>query len=212
MQKLLSLLLISAIGVLVFLGTRWWYQPDEQPKEEVSATVLLERVRPVLKLITVEGEFSELYDHKDSWTYHRAVAGFSPFQKRALLKVKARVSVGYDLNGFRLSTDEATRTIKLHASPDPQILSVEHDVDFYDIQEGMFNEFSGSELTAITTKAKKKVLEKVPQSGLFSEAERQRDQLVAMIDGIATSAGWKFEFDPDRGSRLRAELHKTSAM
>ncbi len=206
MQKLFSLLLIVAIGVVVFLGTRWWYQPEDPPKEEVSATVLLERVRPVLKLITVEGEFSELYDHKDSWTYHRAVAGLSPFQKRALLKVKAKVSVGYDLNGFQLSTDEAIRTIRLHASPDPQILSVEHDVDYYDIQEGLFNEFSGSELTAISAKAKKKILEKVPQSGLFNEAERQRDQLVAVIGGIASSAGWKFEFDPGTGSQLRSEL------
>ena len=36
-----------------------------EKKTETSATVLLERVETVAKLITVEGFFSEVYEHKD---------------------------------------------------------------------------------------------------------------------------------------------------
>ncbi len=56
-------ILLLVVGLLVFFITREAYQPST-PSEEVSATVLLERVRPVLKLVTVEGDFSELYTHR----------------------------------------------------------------------------------------------------------------------------------------------------
>lgn len=195
MQKLFSLLLIVAIGVVVFLGTRWWYQQEDPPKEEVSATVLLERIQPVLKLITVEGEFSELYDHKDSWTYHRAVAGLPAFQKKAILKVNARASVGYDLEGMRLETDEQRRTITLQLPSQPQLLSLEHDVDYYDITEGIFNRFSPRELSMLNAKAKQEVLRKVPESGLFQQAERERGKLIETIRSIVEQAGWQFQLD-----------------
>jgi hypothetical protein len=190
-RNLLTLLLAIAIGVLVFLGTRWFYKTDAPAPEEVSATVLLERVRPVLKLITVEGDFNELYQHKDSWTYNTMVRNLPAFQKKAILRVRARVSIGYDLNGMTVSADEATRTLTLHASPKPQVLSIEHDVDYYDITEGMFNHFTPQELSLLQAKAKQKVLDKVPQSGLYAEAERQRAGVIDVVRSIAETAGWQ---------------------
>jgi hypothetical protein len=200
-RNLLTLLLAIAIGVLVFLGTRWFYKTDAPAPEEVSATVLLERVRPVLKLITVEGDFNELYQHKDSWTYNTMVRNLPAFQKKAILRVRARVSIGYDLNGMTVSADEATRTLTLHASPKPQVLSIEHDVDYYDITEGMFNHFTPQELSLLQAKAKQKVLDKVPQSGLYAEAERQRAGVIDVVRGIAETAGWQVRLDhEDDGS------------
>lgn len=191
MQKLLSLLLISVIGISVYFVTRWFNSPEELPREEVSATVLLERVRPVLKLITVEGDLNEIYHHRDTWNYHSMVRSLPAFQKEALLRIQARVSIGYDLNGLRFSADEASRTITMNIQPDPKILSIEHDVDYYDIKEGMFNSFSPRELSQLNRKAKQKVIEKVPGSGLFTKAREQRDQVVEMVRGIAETAGWK---------------------
>jgi hypothetical protein len=192
-RTLFTLLLVLTAATLVFLGTRWAYS-TEHAREMVTATVLLERVRPVLKLITVEGDFNELYQHTDSWTYHTMVAGLTPFQKKALLRVKARVSIGYDLNGMDLTADEATRTLTLHTPPRPQVLSIEHDTEFYDITEGLFNRFSPRELSLVQARAKQRVLEKVPESGLYDEAGRQMETMVEMVRSIAGTAGWQLEW------------------
>lgn len=190
MQRIKGLLLLLGTVLLVFFITREIYQPGAVT-EQVSAAVLLERVRPVLKLTTVEGEFVELYTHKDSWDWGYSIPGFT--EKRAILRVKARVSVGYDLNGMRVSTNEVTHTITLDAPPRPQILSVEHDIDYYDMSEGLFNSFGPQELTSISARAKQQVLDKVPQSGLFEEAEKQRDEVVGVVRTLAESAGWTVE-------------------
>src|SRR5690606_8227833 len=122
-------------------------------------------------------------------------------QKEALVRVKARVSIGYDLEGMSLKADQESRTITLFAPDDPQILSVEHDVDYYDLKEGLFNSFSPRELTRLTGKAKQQVIEKVPMTGLFHEAHRQRDDMIGMMRGIAETAGWKLELG-DRHNAL----------
>lgn len=177
--------------LLVFFLTREVYRADPT-QEQVDSTVLLERVRPVLKLVTVEGEFSELYDHRDSWTYNRLLAGLPSFQKRAIVRVKARVSVGYDLNGLQLSADEADRTVTLIVPPEPEVLSVDHEVDYYDLDEGLFNHFSPQELTVISAKAKQRVLDQVQVSGLFDEARKQQAEIIAVIRSLVEGAGWTF--------------------
>jgi hypothetical protein len=52
MDRTKGLLLLLALCLLVFFITREVYRPDAT-SEQVDSTVLLERVRPVLKLVTV---------------------------------------------------------------------------------------------------------------------------------------------------------------
>lgn len=202
MRRILGLALILGLCLLVFFITKEVYQPAPG-SEQVSSTVLLERVRPVLKLITVEGEFSELYDHTDTWTYNRLLAAIPSFRKRAILRVKAKVSVGYDLNGMQVTVDEETHTVTLMVPPKPEILSIDHDVDYYDLDEGLFNHFSPQELTAISAKAKQQVVDQVEHSGLFAEAENQRGQIVEVVRMLVEGAGWTFKTtDPPQAGGL----------
>ncbi len=190
MDRIKGLFLLIGVSLLVFFITKAVYEPDVNT-EEVKADVLLERIRPVLKLTTVEGDIVELFTHKD-----HADWGFSiPYvtEKRAILRVKAKVSVGYDLNGMRISTNELTHTITLEAPPEPLVLSVEHDVDYYDMDEGLFNSFAPHELTSISAKAKQKVVDQLPKSELFAEAKAQRDRMVEVVRALVESAGWKLE-------------------
>jgi hypothetical protein len=172
MRRAARLLVLLAVCLLVFFITLEVYRPGPST-EQVDSTVLLERIRPVLKLVTVEGDLSELYDHSDAWTYNQLLAGIPSFRKRTIVRVKARVSVGYDLNGM---------------------------------QEGLFNHFSPQELTALGAKAKQRVLEQVPRSGLFDEAEKQRDAIVQVVRTLVESAGWRLElgWEPKDGrTRLK---------
>ena len=61
-----------------------------------QSQVLMEKIKTVAKLVTVEGYFSEVYDYQDYWNYD-----VSMFRKKALIRVKAKVSVGYDLSKMK---------------------------------------------------------------------------------------------------------------
>lgn len=203
MRRIIVILALLATALLAFFIAREVYRPGVGT-EQVTATVLLERMRPVLKLVTVEGEFNELYHHKDSWNWRHSVPGLT--EKQAILRVCARVSVGYDLEGMRIATDEESRVVTLLAAPEPLVLSIEHEVDYYDISNGLFNRFSPQELTTLNAKARQRVLDKVPESGLHQEAERQRDTMVQALRAIVESSGWTLEtgWEPKDGrTRLK---------
>ncbi|RMF24616.1 MAG: DUF4230 domain-containing protein [Bacteroidetes bacterium] len=184
---------VLAIGGAFALGiwlARCWYQSRQSTTSE-DATVLLERMQQVAKLITVEGYFSEIYDYKDYWHYD-----ILPLRKKALLRVKAKVSVGYDLSRLEFEARPEERLIVLSNLPDPEILSIDHDIDYYDIQEGIFNSFSREDYNRLNAEAKELIRKRALESHLFLVAEEQSNQLQEMMRFMAESAGWTLRFQP----------------
>jgi hypothetical protein len=192
MDRTKGLLLLLGVCLLVFFITREVYRPDAT-SEQVDSTVLLERVRPVLKLVTVEGDFAELYTHRDAVKVLEQELNFGPFQKQAILRIKARVSVGYDLDGMEFLVDEASHTIRLTGMAVPEVLSIEHDIDYYDLDAGTFNSFTAQDLTRIERNAKNAIRKKVPNSGLFRAAADGKHEMISIVRQLVESSGWKFE-------------------
>jgi hypothetical protein len=192
MERTKGLLLLLGVCLLVFFITREVYRPDAT-SEQVDSTVLLERVRPVLKLVTVEGDFAELYTHRDAVKVLEQELNFGPFQKQAILRIKARVSVGYDLDGMEFQVDEASHTIRLTGMAVPEVLSIEHDIDYYDLDAGTFNSFTAQDLTRIERNAKNAIRKKVPNSGLFRAAADGKHEMISIVRQLVESSGWKFE-------------------
>lgn len=185
-RRLLIGLGIITVFVLGFLATRYFYETKNVKTEEKS-DVILERVKKVAKLITVEGYFSEVYDYKDYWGYD-----FGIFRKKALVRVRAKVSVGYDLNQLKIDANERTKTITVSNLPAPKILSIDHDLDYYDISEGTFNSFTEADYNKINTNAKKYIEKKAEESDLIEIARKEGNQALDLMKFIAESAGWKF--------------------
>ncbi len=192
MDRTKGLLLLLGVGLLVFFITREVYQPNA-PTELVDSTVLLERVRPVLKLVTVEGDFTELYTYRNADATFDWMKQFSAFQKKAILRVKGRASVGYDLEGMRLEFDEASRTVRLLGIDKPQLLSLEHDVDYYDLDEGSFTSFTAADHTRINAQAKELIRGKVATSGLYNAAEARRNEMLLVLKAVVENSGWTFD-------------------
>ncbi len=178
--------------VLVFLSgaylTHRYYTRESYHRTE-NIQVLLEKVKAVTKLITVEGYFSEVYDYKDYYKYD-----FSFLRKKALLRVKAKVSMGYDLTKIVFLPDEATKTIEVSRVPDPEILSIEHDIDYYDIQEGTFNSFTEADLTKLNQDAKDFITQKAKESNLNELAETHFNKIMDIIRDMVEDAGWHLKF------------------
>lgn len=155
---------------------------------ESSKEVMLERLEKVNKLITLDAYFSEVYDYKDYYYYD-----FSPFRKKALIRIKAKVSVGYDFKAINIEADEANRRVRIFGFPDPEILSIDHDLDYYDISEGTFNSFSESDYNKLNKNAKDFIKEKAGESDIFEEAAEQKDEILEMFRWILQASGWDLE-------------------
>lgn len=189
-QKIKYLIYLVVLGIVVFVAwkTFQWWETRTKVHVEESATILLERIQKVAKLTTVEGYFSELYENK-SFQYF----DLSPFQKKVLVRVQAKVSVGFDLKNLAIDADVTSRTLFVNALPEPEILSIDHTLDYYDISEGLFTSFSSADYNKIQTEAKDLIRKKASASTLLTEAATQGNEYMDMIRLFAETAGWQFK-------------------
>ncbi|QLE01019.1 DUF4230 domain-containing protein [Galbibacter sp. BG1] len=184
------------IGLLLGgLGTYWlvsifWKRRSSESTEKQSI-ILLEKIRNVYKLVTVEGEFAEIYQYEN--VRERFLKLISS-KKKALLIINAKVNVGFDLKKIQMHADPESKIIILSSFPEPEVLSIEPDVKYYDIQEGLFNWFRSEDLSAINSEAKEHILKKIPDSGLLESAKKEALDAVLMIENMVQAIGWKLDY------------------
>ncbi|RXG21510.1 DUF4230 domain-containing protein [Leeuwenhoekiella aequorea] len=185
----IGLALGSVIAYFVF--NRFNKGQRKQDAQQQSV-VLIEKIRNVCKFITVEGDFSEIYHYqnvKDKWL--NLFLG----SKKALVLIDAKAYIGFDLTKIKMHPDIANRTIILTDFPQPELLSIETDFKYYDKKEGWANPFTSTDLTEINREAKKQIVDKVPQSGLFAEASKQALSTVALMENLVQTIGWKLDYN-----------------
>lgn len=181
--SLLALIVACVIGGII---TYQYFVPKQNRVE--SASVLLEKIQAVAKLTTVEGQFSEVYNYSEYQGY------FSFFwDKKVLVRVRATVAAGYDLEQLHFEADPITKTIRMSALPEPQILSIDHTLDYYDISEGIFESFSPEDYNRINQRAKDMIREHAEKSNLLPAAREQADKMIDLIRFMVEGAGWKLE-------------------
>jgi len=178
-------IIVTVLVIAAFAGGMWIRGMTKDREIHTSSTVLLEEIKKVSKVIAVEGYFSEVYDYKEYWKYD-----WIPLRKKALVRIKAKVSVGYDMSEMVIDVDEASMTISLSKIGEPQLLSIDHDLDYYDITEGTFNAFTVEDYNKIQDEAKEFIREKALNSELKTMAEIQRKELYTTIKNLAELTGW----------------------
>lgn len=177
--------------LLVFFLFRNCSSQPKPPSYTEDATVLLERIEKVAKLITVEGYFSEVYKYKDYYKYD-----ISFLRKQALMRIQAKVAVGYDLSGLDITVDESSKKVIMVVPDSAQILSIEHDLDYYDISEGTFNSFDKDDYNKLNASAKDFIREKAEQSDLFDTAGAQLTDMVDIIRALVSASDYTLEIIP----------------
>ncbi len=184
--KIILLAILSLLAILGILSISNFWHKWTNPKTEVSATVLLERIEKVVKLTTVEGTFSEIYNYKN-----HIVADIWPLRKKALVRIKAKVAVGYNFDDLIIDINPEKHTISIPNFPDPEILSIEHDMDYYNFENGFFNMITNKDITEMGIEAKKFIADKAIESDLFERAEEQKMELFDMLRLAMEASGWK---------------------
>jgi hypothetical protein len=191
MFNLNTILRAAAFGLIFIAGVavaKMWYSPTEIKREQ-NSTVLLEHIKTVAKLVTVEGQFAEVFSETDTKQYLKVFSS----TKRIILQVKAKVLVGYDLSKMKVEADSASKTIRISNIPEPMIIAIEPDVKYYDIAQGVFNKFSPTDMTAVQAKSIELIKQQALKSNLMKTAREQGIKNIDMVRVMADALGWKME-------------------
>lgn len=190
MRILDSILFLSAgiiIGALLYAFLLCNPKQKMNPMPDIKQQILLERINKVAKLVTVEGEFSNIHEYKNFYW-----ADIGIFNKKALIKVQAKVSVGYDLKKIDWEIDSINKIIRAKYMPQPEIISIDHNVQYYDMHEGMFNSFKESDLTDINIVIKQKLRESTEKGPIMEKAKNEGLEQLELIKILIEQAGWTF--------------------
>ena len=152
----------------------------------LEATVLVERIEKVFKVVMAEGYFTEIYNYQND----KSIWNLINDKKKALIIAKAKVLVGYDFRKMKFRISEIDKKIIIDYFPEPEILSMDTDYKFYDIEQGWLNRFQSDDYTAILNEAKQTMNEKALQSDLPRIAT---NQVQLMMFQLAATMNWKID-------------------
>lgn len=174
---------IVLVGGAFFMGKR---MQSERVKTVHNADLVLENIRKVWKLSTVEATVSEIYQFGDTYAYN-----ISPFTKSMLVRVKAHLLAGFDLDSLQIDVNESGRSVRISRFPEAEILSVDHDLTYYDIKEGTFNSFSPADFTKIQQAAKDSIKnDQALLSQVLLQAEKGKTDMLDLLSLAVQGLGY----------------------
>ena len=71
-----------------------------------------------------------------------------------------RFSAGFNLEGSNMTMNSISKTVFFTELPKAEILSIDHDIDYYDISQRRFASFTPEEYTSINKDAKEMIASK----------------------------------------------------
>jgi hypothetical protein len=191
MKNIITSIAIAVIALIIgYFASSYHNFFSIRKTTEEKTTVLLEKVKMVSKLVTIEGYFSEVWQVKKSYDYYPDFL----YGKKAILKVTGKVSVGYNLEQMKIETFPEEKILRISNMPSPEIISVDHDLEYFTLSAGTFTSFSTKELTEFNTIAKDTLIAAAHRSRLFSAANEKGNDVINLIELIVKDAGWAVEF------------------
>ncbi|WP_332457589.1 DUF4230 domain-containing protein [Petrimonas sp.] len=152
----------------------------------VSSHTVIESIRKVFKIVVAEGQLNEIYNYENT----KKLLKFIPSTKKALVIVKAKVLIGYDIEKCKWEVDNENKIIKLLAFPAPEILSLDPDFDYYYFEDDLFNFISRKDLQLIQGLAKEQVKQAALNSGLMKIASMQ---MKTLLTEMVNANKWQLE-------------------
>lgn len=180
-----------AVAVILFGVFRYCEDRKEERVGLVSSSKLIEtQIKNVSKLIVTEGHFSEIYNYEDSKHLFR---DYFPSTKRAIVTVNTEVLVSYNLNQVEIDVVPELKTVYIEKLPEPEIKIIPT-IEYYDIEEGYFNEFEAEDYNRIRKQVEKEMQEKIAKSTLVTNAQNRLLSELQNIYILTNSNGWRLTF------------------
>lgn len=178
---LIAVILLSVLAIYIFMNFK------KSSDTEISSTAVLNQIRNISELNTVEMYFDEIVDFKNAkkfkgWTI--------PFTKKSFIfTADARVKAGLNL---RKLTEEDIKINKKKITiilPQPSITSEEIlNTKTYDEKEGIFNEITNEDTLKAIDTFKAHLKKQATDSGIL---EKARENARITIEKWLTFMGFK---------------------
>jgi hypothetical protein len=199
LSTLLFFLITLALGTALGYGIFYWLKGSRETTKAVqSSTILLERIEKVFKVVMAEGYFTEIFDYKDDKRFLYVFKN----SKKALIIAKSKVLVGFDFSKMKIQADNYSKKMIVEFFPEPEVLSIDTDYKFYDIEAGLFNRFNHEDYTQLLSEAKQSMHQKALQGDLPRIAN---NQVQMMMYQLAGSMGWQLEMQLPHSNQKKIE-------
>ncbi len=162
--------------------------------------IIEEQIRKIAQLATAEGRYGQMFNHKEV-----GFLDYPSFNKSVIVDADARVVVGFDLEGIRITADAKTKRLIVHNWPQPVELAYEVDMRYFDLDQGLFNSFDSKELNEIKARMGEELRAEIDFETLNQKSFEQAANLLAIIDDNLRLSGWSLEVE----KRPEIELSET---
>lgn len=153
---------------------------------KVESHTIVESIKRVFKIVVAEGQTNEIFNYENT----KKLLKFIPSTKKALVIVRAKILIGYDIEKCKWEIDEEKKNIRLINFPKPEILSLDTDFNYYYFEDDLFNFIGRNDLQEIQHLAKEQIKKSALQSGLLKVAA---NQMKFLLSEIATANNWIVE-------------------
>ena len=126
-------------------------------------------------------------------------------KSKIILKVDIRAQASYDLSKMQVEIDSVNEIIHIKRIPELQIETFP-DVEFLDLDQGIFNQFTEQDINAIKSRAVKNVEKTMDITDLRQQAHEQLLQNLEEIYLLAHIYGWKIQDDTPYATSLEQRV------
>ena len=187
MKKIYKTMLLMLIVILATISVTFFVTNKFHEQELYSASGVLEQVKDISELNTVEMYFNEIIDFKNAKLFNNFQIPFT--EKSFIFTVKSKVKAGVDLS----SIDEGDIAISgkslLIKLPNPTITSKEIlSYKVYDEKNGLFNEVTTEDTLKALELFEKDMEEQALDSGII---EKSKENTKLIIRNLFLSYGFE---------------------
>ena len=177
MKKIYKTMLLMLIVILATISVTFFVTNKFHEQEHYSASGVLEQVKDISELNTVEMYFNEIIDFKNAKLFNNFQIPFT--EKSFIFTVKSKVKAGVDLS----SIDEGDIAISgkslLIRLPNPTITSKEIlSYKVYDEKNGLFNEVTTEDTLKALELFEKDMEEQALSSGIIEKSKENTEHII----------------------------------
>ena len=177
MKKIYKTMLLMLIVILATISVTFFVTNKFHEQELYSASGVLEQVKDISELNTVEMYFNEIIDFKNAKLFNNFQIPFT--EKSFIFTVKSKVKAGVDLSGIDEGDIAISGKSLLIKLPNPTITSKEIlSYKVYDEKNGLFNEVTTEDTLKALELFEKDMEEKALSSGIIEKSKENTEHII----------------------------------
>ena len=177
MKKIYKTMLLMLIVILATISVTFIVTNKFHEQELYSASGVLEQVKDISELNTVEMYFNEIIDFKNAKLFNNFQIPFT--EKSFIFTVKSKVKAGVDLSSIDESDIAISGKSLLIQLPNPTITSKEIlSYKVYDEKNGLFNEVTTEDTLKALELFEKDMEEQALGSGIIEKSKKNTENII----------------------------------